>query len=105
MSNIAVVVKITAAPGKRDDVAQVLGNMFPTVEEEAGTVLYILNEDLGNPDVLWMYEYYSDQAALDAHSGSPAMAELLGSLGGDLMGAAPELTVVNPIRAKGVAVG
>ncbi len=105
MSNIAVVVKITAAPGKRDEVARALDNMFPTVEEEAGTLLYILNEDLENPDVLWMYEYYSDGAALDAHSASPAMAELLESLGGDLMGAPPELTAVNPIRAKGVPLG
>ena len=103
MSNIAVVVKITAAPGKRDEVAAGLAKMFPTVEDEAGTILYILNEDLGNADVLWMYEYYTDQAALDAHSSSPAMAELLGSLGGDLMGAPPELIMVNPIRAKGVA--
>ena len=102
MSNIAVVVKITAAPGKRDEVADSLGNMFSAVEGEEGTLLYILNEDLGNPDVLWMYEYYADQAAFDAHASSPAMAELLGSLGGDLMGAPPELIMANPIKAKGV---
>lgn len=102
MSKVAMVVKITAAPGRRDEVAEALEPMFPQVDTEEGTELYVLSEDIANPDVLWMFELYSDQDALQAHSSSPAMAEAMGALGGDLMGAPPGLIVVNPRRAKGV---
>lgn len=104
MSNIAVLVKLTAVSGKRDEVAEALAAMLPAVEGEAGTILYILNEDLANPDVLWMYEYYADQAALDEHSSSPAMAELIGAFSSDVLAEPPELILVNPIKAKGVSI-
>jgi quinol monooxygenase YgiN len=101
MSKTALIVKITAASGKRDDVAAALERMFPQVESEEGTELYILHDDVADPDVLWMYESYLDDEAFQAHSSSPAMAELLGAFGGDLMGAPPVLTILAPRRAKG----
>jgi quinol monooxygenase YgiN len=102
MSKIAVLAKLTCASGKRDEVAAAFDAMLDHVESEAGTELYVLQDDLGNPDVLWVYELYTDQAALDAHSASPAMMELFGALGGDLMGAPPELMLLSPRRGKGV---
>jgi quinol monooxygenase YgiN len=101
MSKTALIVKITCAPGKRDDVAHALDSLFRQVETEEGTELYILHDDAANADVLWMYESYRDGDALQVHSSSPAMAELLGTFGGDLMGAPPELILVTPRRAKG----
>jgi quinol monooxygenase YgiN len=102
MSKPALIVKITCAAGKRDEVAAAMDNMFDHVEDEAGTILYILHDDAGDPDVLWMYEAYADQEGFQAHSASPAMMELFGTLGGDLMGAPPELIMVTPRRAKGL---
>ncbi len=102
MSKIAVIAKITCAEGRRDEVAEALEAMFPQVDTEGGTEIYVLHQDLGHPEVLWMYELYTDEAGLQAHSTSPAMAELFTKLGGDLMGAPPELIMVSPVRAKGV---
>jgi quinol monooxygenase YgiN len=102
MTKVGVIAKITAAEGRRDEVAEGLKKMIPTVEGEEGTELYILHEDTGSEDVLWMYELYRDAEALGTHSSSPAMAELMGALGGDLMGAPPELIVLHPVTAKGV---
>jgi quinol monooxygenase YgiN len=101
MSKTALIVKITSAPGKRDEVAQALDGLFAEVEKEDGTEQYILHDDAANPDVLWMYELYRDGDALQVHSSSPAMAELMSTFGGDLMGAPPELILVTPRRAKG----
>src|SRR5262245_28073032 len=101
MAKTALIVKITTAPGKRDEVAGKLDGLFQQVEQEEGTELYTLHDDAANPDVLWMYELYSDEAALQAHSSSPAMMEAFGTFGGDLMGAPPELIMVTPRRAKG----
>jgi quinol monooxygenase YgiN len=44
---------------------------------------------------VWVYELYTDQAALDTHSKSPAMAEAIGAFGG-LLGGAPELNILTP---------
>lgn len=104
MSKISVLAKLTCAPGKREEVAVAFDAMLDHTESEPGTELYVLHDDLANPDVLWVYELYSDQAALDAHSASPAMMALFGALGGDLMGAPPELMLVTPRRGKGIAV-
>ncbi len=52
-------------------------------------------------DVLWMYEEYADQAALDSHGSSDAMKALGGSIGPFLAGR-PELFFTNTVRGKGL---
>jgi quinol monooxygenase YgiN len=86
MSKIAVIAKITAQPGKRADIVSGMGPMMDHVESEPGTLKYILTEDSADADVLWMYEEYSDQAALDSHGSSDAMKALGGSIGPFLAG-------------------
>jgi quinol monooxygenase YgiN len=103
MSKISVLAKLTCASGKRDEVAAAFDAMLAHVESEPGTELYVLHDDIANPDVLWVYELYSDQAGLDAHSSSDAMMALFGALGGELMGAPPELMLLTPRGAKGVS--
>jgi quinol monooxygenase YgiN len=104
MSKVAVIAKITAAPGKREEVAAALTTMFAQVETEEGTEVYVLHDDNSNADVLWMYELYTDGDGLQAHSSSPAMLELFEVLGGDLMGAPPELSLLTPRQGLGLEV-
>ena len=66
MSNIAVIAKITAQPGKRADVVAGMASMIDHVETEPGTRRLHLLEDQADADVMWVYEEYTDQAALDA---------------------------------------
>jgi len=103
MPKVAMIAKLTAADGKREELAAVLEKIFPAVEQEDGTEAYILNEDLGDDNVLWFYELYRDNDALGAHGSSDAMKEMLGGLGG-LVGAAPEMHMMLPRRAKGLAI-
>ena len=103
MPKVAMVAKLTAVEGKREDLAAALEKIFPAVEQESGTEVYALHEDLGDPNVLWFYELYTDNDALGAHGSSDAMKEMLGGLGG-LIGAAPEMSIVQPRRAKGIAI-
>ena len=49
MSNIAVIAKITAQPGKRADVVAGMASMMDHVESEAGTVEVHLAEDQATP--------------------------------------------------------
>ena len=97
---VSVIAKITAQPGKRDEVVAALTAMLHHVESEAGTLVYALNADAAENDVLWVYEVYTDQAALEAHSGSDTMKSVGQSLRGLLAGR-PELHFGAPIGGKG----
>jgi quinol monooxygenase YgiN len=101
MSQIAVIAKITVQDGKRADAISGLAPMMDHVESEPGTLSYILLEDSTDANVLWMYELYSDQAALDTHGASDAMKALGGALGPVLAGR-PELYFTTPVRGKGL---
>src|SRR4029077_15571457 len=43
--SIGVFAKLTAAPGKRDELMDVLGTHFPNVEGEEGTLIYAMHAD------------------------------------------------------------
>jgi quinol monooxygenase YgiN len=101
MSKVAVVAKITAAPGKRDELVTALAELVKATEDEPGTLIYALNTDKGNDDVVWFYELYTDDAALAAHSGSEAMKAVGRKLGG-LVGGAPEITTLDVVGGKGI---
>ena len=99
-STISVIAKITAQPGKRADVVAGMATMLTHAASEPGTVVYTLLEDQADDDAIWVYEEYTDKAALDAHSSSDAMKALGGSIGPFLAGR-PEIRVCNIAGGKG----
>ncbi len=101
MSKVALIAKLPSAPGRRDDLAAALAPLLTAVEAERGTIQYILHDDAGDADVLWIYELYTDEDALDAHGSSEAMRAVGGQLGA-LLGGAPELTRLVPRGGKGL---
>ena len=102
MSNVVVIAKITAVEGKRDELIAAMGPMMEHVEaNEPDTLKYILNEDTGDANVLWMYEEYANAEALAAHGQSEAMKNL-GMALRPLGAARPEITVLNPVGGKGL---
>ena len=98
---VAVLAKIPAQPGKRDELVKALGAAIDNANTEAGTLLYILHTDDKDPDVVYFYELYTGQDALAAHGSSDFMKELGKSLR-DLAGGRPELTVLKPVIGKGL---
>jgi quinol monooxygenase YgiN len=101
MSKVIVLAKIPIQDGKRAEVIAGMAPMMEHVETEAGTLQYILCEDSGDDNAVWVYEVYADQAAFDAHSGSDVMKALGASIGPFLAGR-PELTFLSPVRGKGL---
>jgi quinol monooxygenase YgiN len=100
MTETAMFVKLPAAEGKGDELHAALASILPTVEGESGTLMYLLHRDDSDPDVIWMYERYSDVDALGVHSSSDGMAALMGELGG-LLGGAPMMVQATPTGGKG----
>lgn len=98
---VALIARIPAKPGSRDDLIKALQPLFDAVEEEPGTLRYILHTDDGDPDVLWVYEQYVDHAALGAHGSSETM-KTLGPALAEFGGGKAELHVITPVSGKGL---
>jgi quinol monooxygenase YgiN len=104
MPEVAYIARLTAAEGKRDEAMAALGRLVDAVESEPGTLQYVLYADTTDSTGIWFAELYADEAAFQAHMSSPAMAEVVGSLGGVLDGPA-DLRRVEIVKRKGDAVG
>ena len=98
---VAVLARIPAQPGKRDDLVAALNAFIDNANTEAGTLLYILHTNDKDPDAVFFYELYTDQDALTAHGTSDAFKEIGKGLR-DLAGGRPELTFLTPVIGKGL---
>ena len=99
-SVIAVIAKITAKPGSRDQVVAVLAEMVQAVNNEPGTLTYAMHTQADDDVTVWFYERYSDAAALATHGSSDAMKASGPKLAGLLAGR-PEIIRLTPHSAKG----
>jgi quinol monooxygenase YgiN len=93
-------IKFVTHPGRRDDLLAALRGMLPAVAGEDGTEIYSFHEDRGDDNTLWLFELYTDDAALGAHSGTDAMKQLLGALP-ELLAEPPLMAFATPVDAKG----
>jgi quinol monooxygenase YgiN len=100
---LAVLAKFTALPGKREEIVAVMSEMVKVVQDEPGTLVYAMNTDKTDPDVIWFYEVYADQDALVAHGGSEAMKAAGGKLR-DKAAGRPELTMLDLVDGKNVPI-
>src|SRR5688500_8736714 len=101
MSKVAAIAKLTAAPGKRDELLNAFKPLLDAVHDEPGTLIYALHASAADETTVYFYELYEDDEALKAHSGSAAMKAIGGSLAG-LVAAAPEITKLDIAMAKGL---
>lgn len=102
MAKPALLAKLTAKEGMRDDLLAVIADLgMNNVSGEPGTEIYAAHKDNGDENVVWFYEMYSDQDSLVAHGSSDAMKEF-GKATGQFMAARPELIFLEPVAAKGI---
>jgi quinol monooxygenase YgiN len=80
MSERVMFATMVAKPGKLDELKAAFDGMYVQAEKEPGTRAYTLIEG-DEPDTLYFWEAYDDQAAMDAHMSSDALAQLHGKLG------------------------
>ena len=102
MAKTALLAKLTAVEGKRDELLTVIADIgMSNAADEPGTEVYAAHKDQNDPDVVWFYELYSDQSALESHGGSEQM-KVFGRAMRDFMAGRPELVFLDPVVAKGV---
>ena len=94
---ITVVAKIPVKEGKMGEALAAFGELMDKVASEEGTVMYSLNKDNANPNVL-VVEQYKDKAALDAHSSSVHFKTFFAAAAA-FIGGKPEMTFMEQIRS------
>jgi quinol monooxygenase YgiN len=102
MAQIAVHARIQAHEGKGNELIAAFQPLLDQVEKEPGTLLYAMNRSKDDPDAFWVSELYANNDGFAAHTGSDAMAAAGPTLGPLI--AESELTIGEPVRAKGLPV-
>ncbi|GAA8913467.1 hypothetical protein HpSIM50_15520 [Helicobacter pylori] len=76
MSKYAMFGKMTAHPGKREELAKMMLEA-DTLNEMEGCIYYILHEAEDDPDVLWITELWESQEAHAASLKNEKVRELI----------------------------
>ena len=74
---ITLTAKITAKPGKEDDLCTALMALVESSRTEPGCIEYCLHAIKDDPSAFLFYESWKDQAALDTHGKADAFTKFL----------------------------
>jgi (4S)-4-hydroxy-5-phosphonooxypentane-2,3-dione isomerase len=74
MPQIAIAARVRVKQGKVDEYLAAFGPLLAQVEQEPGTLLYVVQRSDADPQVIWTSEIYADEAAFAAHAGSEVHA-------------------------------
>jgi quinol monooxygenase YgiN len=67
-----------AQPGRRAELLEALRELVDAAAaDEPGTLVYVMHEAADDPDVVVSYELFADEAALDVHRDSAAVAAVM----------------------------
>ena len=90
---IAVIARLQAHDGMGGEVVAAVEQVRPLVEAEAGTELFLAHRKQSEPDVVWIYELYTDSEAFERHKNGGALPRVQHLL------AAPAVVTVAPVAA------
>ncbi|MBF4588287.1 putative quinol monooxygenase [Curtobacterium sp. VKM Ac-2887] len=68
------VLRFKAKPGKGDELFQVCNDLHFNGDPD-GPVDWVLSRSVEDPDTLWAFEFYRDDASFDRHYSDPALDE------------------------------
>ena len=94
---LTLIAKLPVKEGKMDEALAAFKELIAKVASEEGTVLYSLNQDKTNPNVLVVVEQYKDKAALEFHSSTPYFKAFFAASGA-FIGGQPEMSIMKEIQ-------
>ncbi|MCU1673312.1 MAG: antibiotic biosynthesis monooxygenase [Frankiales bacterium] len=93
---LVVLATLPGRPDKRAEIAAALTKAAAASRDEEGCLSYAFARDLEDEDRYLSVETWRDQAALDAHFGTPHLVELLGRA--DELLAGPPVIETYPVQ-------
>ena len=97
----ALINRITARPGKRDEVIEILLEAGSPFQDNPACLLYLVNADARDPDVIWVEDLWtSKEAHATAMAAPPMRPQVARAL--PLLVGMPEQTEIIPAGGKGL---
>jgi quinol monooxygenase YgiN len=91
-----------AQPGKRDEVRRLFeAYLAPHATANASQPIVVWCADNGDPDAFYLWEVYTDPAAMEANGRALWFGEYMGAVG-PLLDGQPEVTTAMPMWTKPV---
>jgi quinol monooxygenase YgiN len=92
-----LVVRLQANPGGRPAVLDALHRYLDRLDQEPATELFVISVDPDDVEVVWLHEWFHEEAGVDAHRAAPAFSELMNELSGALA-SPPGVMRFQPLR-------
>jgi quinol monooxygenase YgiN len=92
-----LVVRLEARPGARPRVLDALHRYVDSLGQEPATELFVISLDPDDAEVVWLHEWFFEQAGVDAHRAAPAFSGLMEELSDALVNP-PGVMRFQPIR-------
>jgi quinol monooxygenase YgiN len=96
---IGMLVRIPTLPGMRAAALDALNRYIDDLDEEPGTEAFLVCVDPSDSDVVWLYEWFRDEQAVEAHRSAPLFGRLMNELPG-LVGESPGIMRIDPLRLR-----
>jgi quinol monooxygenase YgiN len=94
---VGLFIRLQGRQGSRPGVLDALHTYVDRLDEEPGTEGFVVGLDPAEPDVVWLYEWFRDEQALEDHRQAPAFAELIASMP-ELVDGPAGMLRVDPLR-------
>lgn len=94
---VGLFVRLSSHPGGRPGLLDALHRYADQLGDEPTTEAFIIALDPDDEDIVWLYEWFTDEDALNAHRGSAPFADLVGEIP-ELLAAPPGLLRIDPLR-------
>lgn len=95
---IVLMATFQAKPGKEKALEQKLMGLIPHVQNEEGTICYILNRSAVDAGKFLFYEMYQDKKAFDFHNSTPYFLDLIDTMD-ELVSDKPQLDFYEDIAS------
>lgn len=94
---VGLFVRLVCRSGNRTAALDAMNRYMDALADEPGTEAFIVAVDPEEDDIIWLYEWFRDTDALDAHRASEPFHTMMAELPG-VLAAPPALIRVDPIR-------
>ena len=94
---VGLFVRLSANPGGRTGLLDALHRYADRLASEPNTEAFVIALDPDDEDVVWLYEWFTDEAGLEAHRLSEPFTELVTEIP-ELLAAPPGLLRIDSLR-------
>lgn len=94
---VGLFVRLQAHPHGRALVLDALHRYADQLRDEPTTELFVIALDPDDEDIVWLYEWFTDESGLEQHRASRPFADLIAEIP-DLLATPPGLLRIDPLR-------